>query len=487
MNTLPLVLSLALSTASACPTGGPSSHALSKKEEAQLKKELKALKPEKRSVASTGFPGLPTAGMPTAWGGPNPSLWRAEAILANAFSAGLNEGWQWNGIKDVYVSAPVQFQFTGERVYGDGQTNTELSFGSWTEKEPPVIAILAVMRDGRRHVTFKFSKKLPLKNPQISVISSPGIAGSPVRTDVVKLAIGADAVRGEWDAPNGLQFGDLQTARVFWVKPDGWDSAFPFDFRQPVFSVPQLLNAAGASKTAGQSVLDPLGIYRKSQQLHQVSKLTLTNETYGPEWFRDEHGQVHLRNEPIHGAIHPNGGNVPTAVGGGDTWFVPQGPGSAFKNLYTCFDQRNPAKEAVAGVPSGGGWHEIGDAAETIVNDLENAPIPVGFGTGMPFASPPAGLTFAYDLTDVATMRLLLPGEGLMTPAGKRTWSEDATFRQTQHHDWGPRGLDRNARADRNYHWFIFPANVPVCTQEWVHNCVPTYANQLGLACAPAP
>jgi hypothetical protein len=88
---------------------------------------------------------------------------------------------------------------------------------------------------------------------------------------------------------------------------------------------------------------------------------------------------------PVH-RTYRDGQNGPvTAVGPGWTW-VAQAAGSAgdapFKILYTCFQARQPAKEAQFGVVSGGGssWHRIGDPAETTFNNLESQPIVVGSG-----------------------------------------------------------------------------------------------------------
>jgi hypothetical protein len=131
---------------------------------------------------------------------------------------------------------------------------------------------------------------------------------------------------------------------------------------------------------------------------------------------------------------------------------VGSAPIAPFKIMYTCFDRRQPDREASApdgGVASGGGWHRIGDPAETILNDLEPGPIPVAWATGNPAAgaAPPSG-GFAYGLTDLATFRWLRPGEAFVTS----------------------RGTD----AQPHYHWYFFPGAKPACTEEWVHPCVPT-------------
>lgn len=161
-------------------------------------------------------------------------------------------------------------------------------------------------------------------------------------------------------------------------------------------------------------------------------------------------------------------------------WVIGRGASSTFKNLYTCFDSRNFAQESSAGVPSGGGWHEIGDAAETIINAVETAPVAVGFATGLPSPTPPNQLKFAWGLSDVASVRFLQPGEGMMTGAGDVTWREDEGARPNSDWSKSKRPQDQSG-GGRNYHWFFFQSDQPVCTEEWVHNCRPTNENKFGL------
>ena len=116
-------------------------------------------------------------------------------------------------------------------------------------------------------------------------------------------------------------------------------------------------------------------------------------------------------------ARFPTAEGVSTATGRGWTWVADERPGG-FKTLYTCFEARHPEREVAGsgGVPSGGGWHYIGDAAETIINDLEPGPIVVGAATTFPLApSALASGSFAWGLSDVATIRWLYPGEAFVT------------------------------------------------------------------------
>jgi hypothetical protein len=151
----------------------------------------------------------------------------------------------------------------------------------------------------------------------------------------------------------------------------------------------------------------------------------------------------------VHARFPYGGGQVVTGVGRGWTWVAKQPP-APFKILYTCFERRRPELEAAndGGVASGGGWHRIGDHAETILNDLEPAPVVVGAATTQPWLAShlPSG-AFAYQLGDVATIRWLHPGEAFTTRRG--------------------------APPQENFHWFVFQQDREVCTEEWVHPRVP--------------
>jgi hypothetical protein len=98
--------------------------------------------------------------------------------------------------------------------------------------------------------------------------------------------------------------------------------------------------------------------------------------------------------------------------------------GVGFKVMYTCFEGRRPDLEASApqgGVASGGGWHLIGDPAETIVNDLEAGPLVVAAATTTPFsANGLPGGGFAYGITDVRDRPLALSRRGLRGAARRQ-------------------------------------------------------------------
>lgn len=425
---------------------------------------------------------LPTATSAQPWGGPDSKKWRPEAILANATSYWLNKEWAGDNVSEVLVSVPVKMNFTAERVYGDGQTNASLNLGpDWNFDHPQLVATLVIYKNGQRKVIFHFSTHLKFSKNIVNITSFVEESGKTSRKDVVlQVKKINESFFAEWSVPPEVQFGDLYKSRVIWVRPDGWNSSFPMDFRIAVYDNQKLAAQGAKARTAGKKAFDPLDIFEASKKTGENSVTTLLKASFGPQWIKNNQGTNELRNDSIHGEVHLSGNKVKTSVGGGLTWLVDRGDGSTFKNLYTCFDARNFQKESEHGVPSGGGWHEIGDAAETIINNLETAPVTVGFATGLPDPQPPDKNEFAWGLSDVATIRLLLPGEAVVTPAGDQTWKEDEKWRAKQ--DNSVRGQEKSG-GGRNYHWFFFSGEEPTCTEEWVHSCRPSVSNHLGLEC----
>jgi hypothetical protein len=108
-------------------------------------------------------------------------------------------------------------------------------------------------------------------------------------------------------------------------------------------------------------------------------------------------------------------GGRATAVGRGFTWVAEKN--TPFKVMYTGFDGRDLAAEAQHGVPSGSGWHVMGDTI-TLINHEENVPLLAGAGFSNPairFGIAPPEATYSYALSDVVVFRLLLPGEAFVT------------------------------------------------------------------------
>jgi len=394
------------------------------------------------------------------------------------------------------------------RPYGDGQTNAGVQFPDWPHKIPPLVATLVKSSNNRELVIFRVHKDLAA-NAKLEIVyfvETPIGSGKfqkktasvALRRDV-GFVVGEDTFSGQWAVDRDKKWGNLDGSAPVFVRPTGWQDWFPVDFRYPVYTEQELTRAAGPGKMpGGRPFWDPELIRDNADGKTAFQDLQERQNSgkMGNGWFYVVPKNIHAWMPAANNKIRL------TATGIGWTWVIDKGPHAPFKTLYTCFERRDAEKETTKraevvslnmkdpdqqhirkGRPieapqtlvSGGGWHEIGDPAETIINNVEDAPVVVGMATGMPWhETPEGGAQFAYKLTDVVTVRWLRPGEGLVTPAGEQTLKEG----------YGPTRGNPAIPGGRNYHWFYFHADREVCTQEWVHNCVPTSKNNLGLRCS---
>ena len=381
-----------------------------------------------RGAALPGFAGK--ADQPVVpFGGPDTRRWRAEAIVANAAAehlAGAPAG--------AVVSVPLALVDSGERPFGDGQSNARAELRGWSVARPPVVAVL---RPGApATVDLHLDRALPAVGDALVVEWWTGAADTPAGSATLSLTVDAEGHRrARWSVPSVLDFGAAASAHVALVRPLGWADGFPLRFRMPVHAVDALLDTAPARTLAdGRALPDPAGLAQGGQP----------HGWAGPFRATDLHGHSH---------------GEPTAVGGGDAW-VMEAPDAPFKHVYLCMDPRDAAVEARHGTPSGTGWHAIGDAAETLANTVAGGPLLVGYAEAEPL--PPArydavGAGAAYGLDAVASFRRLLPGEALVT--GRR-----------------PGGA-------AVFHWF---AALPerACAEIYVHDCAPGV--EATFACADA-
>jgi hypothetical protein len=374
---------------------------------------------------------------------------------------------------------PVQGNNYSNRPYGDGQTNALATFGQfWNQKRPPLVVILAILKTGGSALKFKFHGSLVFTEPSVEVAYLKN--GTP---HFKKFGILSKNSDGDYEAvwqPNNDEapiWGSMFQNNVAFVRLGGWNDWFPVDFRNVVIPNQQLLNQVPPSlRVLGKgSLLDPERVSVQGQATSAFPFQKMGDPLFGSDIEATKYFPV--QPPGIHNSYYTDDGKViTTAVNNGATVVIPSRsmnpPGIApFKMAYICFEPRNERAESVAGVPSGGGWHEIGDPAETVINSLENAPVVFGYANGQTSANPPSG-NFAYGLTDVAVIRKIFPGTAIVTSAGPTTLQEG----------YSP-NRGRGPAEGRNYHWFIFNHTSPVCAMEWVHNCVPNPGNNLGLGC----
>jgi hypothetical protein len=392
------------------------------------------------------MPTLPYAGgsgSTAPWGGNDSSNWRPEAVLANATSEALNTAWAMGAVKDVRVAVPVKLLDSGFNEFGDGQANAAPSFEWWSEKRPPVVATLVQLTDGTARIVFRFDRSLRTA-PDWELRYN----GTTVTLTTTTTSAGDFTVT--WSVPQDLDLSSTLSTQALLVHPVGWRDWFPLWFRIPVRGVNDLIATVPSSMRTFSSdqgsLVDHESVSSSANKNDgQTPYQRLTSRT-----LSSAYNQQPFNPGDIHAVFPWNGQTYVTGIGAGWTWVASQPP-APFKVMYTCFQRRQPSAEASApngGVPSGGGWHRIGDPAETILNDLEAGPLVVGSGMNQPYTDAvPNGGGFAYNLSDVAVIRWLQPGEAFITRRG--------------------------SGAHENYHWYYFSQSTEVCTEEWVHPTVP--------------
>jgi hypothetical protein len=376
-------------------------------------------------------------------------------VLANAVSQALNDAWSRSDVDDAVVAVPTKFLASDFFEFGDGQANAAPSFPWWGESRPQLVATLLRLHSGTDRVVFRFDHALPYPGTAFELAYAPN-RQRPLRT--VPLTATRDAAGDailEWQLPQDFGFDGLTSTANLVVHPVGWQDWFTVWFRMPVKPI-AALRLAQPRFSDGRSIVDREGIADAARAAGSSPFAALSAHAFSARYNGQGPGSATpFVPADIHAVFPYNRQNLTTAVGKGWTWVADERP-SGYKVMYTCFEARNPAAEAAAptgGVPSGGGWHQINDAAETILNDLEGAPLVVASGMANPWleSALPSG-AFSYGLTDVITVRWLRAGEAFMTVKG--SWVTDGNGR------W----YDQS-----NYHWYFFDQPNNVCTEEIVN------------------
>lgn len=346
-----------------------------------------------------------TTDVPMDFGGSDPTRWRPEAIVANAAARALRA----EGVNaDVTVAIPVDMLGSELFPYGDGQSNAAPDFRGWPEPRPPIVAT-RVITDERVVIRLRLDRALPLNSERVTLRASDRLATLDLEVDDEGDHVGSLDATSIW--PNV----DLRI-EPFSVVPEGWRAGFAISFVHPTTL---------ASAMRDREVLDRERISSSDGGAHVETRLA--EHVFSSPYNQQASGArvVPYTNAEVH-ARFPSGGRlVRTAVGGGRTWVADDRPLGGTKTMYQCFDGRNRAAESAedGGVPSGTGWHRVGDRAETVVNDLERSAMQVGFATRDVMRREDLGPDgFAWGLSSVTTVRLLRPGEALVTPRGTYHW-----------------------------------------------------------------
>lgn len=481
----PLLLFLLVRQAYSCPTDlkrAPEPSGPWVKYEAARQKRLAGSKPPAPPVLpSSSQSQLPTAAGPNPWGGTVPSKWTPEAMLANAASSALNAGWTEKGADDVLVSVPLKMLYGNFRPYGDAQSDASPRFTDpsdptlppWDATEPPLVATWTTFRAAPPELRLRFSRVFPDFNEKGTATLIYYIRGEKQPPKSLRVAKTRDGdFEASWiPAKDGvtLTWGGRFASHVAFVQAPGRGDWLPIDFRDVAVKTSQLLSEEPKRTypPTGGSLLDPASLAPKAgEPLSAYQKLL----AFHPEAFGN-HSNFYATIPGVHNVFD----GAITAVGDATSWVLWPEP-APFKMAYLCFDPRDEEAEADTGAPSGGGWHELGDPAETVINALEpGTKLVFGYANGQP-SEPPLG-GFFRKLTDVAVIRELKPGYAAMTTAGTTTLTEPSRGQ-------GP-------VTGRNYHWLLFNQERPpladgpnrICAVEWVHPCVPGASDPAGLAC----
>jgi len=402
--------------------------------------------------ADPSIPELPAPGGTgdlTPWGGADSVRWRPEAILANAASQAMNAGWSRSGVSDVLVAVPLRLWSSGFFEFGDGQANARPDFQDWRgQPRPPVVATVVKFTNAATKLVVRFDRALPYSGTAFELrFAATTLALTATRDPQ------GDAVV-EIPLPPGLSYDDLLSQQAALVHPAGWDDWFPIYFRSGVKKISDL-KIAQTRFSDGRPVVDRERATSVGASDGKSALERLQSHSFG-FGYNGASGIVQpFMPASIHATYPFFGKNIVTGVGRGWTWVADQRP-NCLKVMYTCFEKRRLDLEVNApggGVPTGGGWHQINDAAETILNDLEQGPLMIAAGRNNPWLAThlPSG-TFAYGLTDVATFRWLRPGEAFITTKGN--WADDGKGKWFE---------------QSNYHWYFFQQNKDVCTEEIVN------------------
>jgi hypothetical protein len=423
------------------------------------------------------------------WGGGDTSKWRQESMMANAASMAINEASLMKDFLDVTVSAPTEMRTSKVTPYGDGQTNASPNFNYpfWKHYTLPTLAALIKLKD--QLILRVYISKSPDNDMSKMEIYFENY-GKFKKLVSEKNGNNNEYIYQDFSLSNetykNLFLSTHLSKVVFLLRPvdkknKPWNSLFPVGFYHPVKSedfMQRELTAEQKKLLIGPTI-DPLKVGIRYDKSHTTFE-KLLDYKFNQDWTLDVGGTPFMPPN-IHATFPENGKMVYTSTGMGWTWLIEKENKTPFKILYTCFDARHPENEinpavknsdvtASGTVPSGGGWHLIGDHAETIFNSLEDVPITVGFAIKNPFPKDLlkgelAGFTFAHGFTDFATIRRLRPGEALVTARGSG-WS-NREYKDVKERANGEL-IDQS-----QFHWFFFEYNRPVCTVEWVHPCLP--------------
>lgn len=153
---------------------------------------------------------------------------------------------------------------------------------------------------------------------------------------------------------------------------------FTIDLNMPVTDHTSFMGSVPQQQrtfTNGQSLYDPENLDTTCGTLSPFDCLMKRSPLNSQAW--QNLGRPYFADN-LHGRFPtPSGQYVTVSVANLSTW-VAVPPQSPLKTVYSCWSPRNLQQEKQYGVPSGAGWHLIGDPAETIFNNVRSGEMLVG-------------------------------------------------------------------------------------------------------------
>lgn len=174
--------------------------------------------------------------------------------MANAASLELNEAWSLSGVKDVSVAIPTQFSDSGFHPYGDGQSNSKISFNSaWNQPRPQIVATLIQFSSAQPKVRFRVDRTIQRNSgsPQPQKLEIYYLKrGTAVRLQIDLKADPAGDYIAEWDSlPSELDWTNPFHNVAILVRPQpAYTDWFPIFFRHPVQTADALIQASPPGK-----------------------------------------------------------------------------------------------------------------------------------------------------------------------------------------------------------------------------------------------
>ena len=186
----------------------------------------------------------------TPWGGSDSSKWATEAIVANAASEAINDGWSRSDVKDVVVAVPMKLYSSGFFEFGDGQANARPELADWRgQTRPPVVASVITFKNAPTKLVVRFDRALPYNGTAFELRFNATTIAMTATRDAQGDAIVEVAL------PAGLSFDDLLSQQAALVHPAGWGDWFPIYFRTGVKKIAEL-RASQTKFSDGKTIVD---------------------------------------------------------------------------------------------------------------------------------------------------------------------------------------------------------------------------------------